>query len=112
MSLPCRAGESSPTCVIRNSALRSNSCSPTMSTISKASSEVDRQDYVEAKQPRTKCGGNSPSEDDEGFFGASPGSDLQKVGRLSMHVGDRLSLTLSTVRPLVITSHTHRQSLC
>ena len=55
-----------------------------MSTVSKASSEVDREDYLEAKEPGTKCGGDTFSEDDEGFSGAStPGSDLQKVGGLS-----------------------------
>lgn len=38
-------GETSPTCVIQNSALRSNSSSPTMSTISKASSDPGRKSH-------------------------------------------------------------------
>ncbi|XP_024366717.1 uncharacterized protein [Physcomitrium patens] len=73
------SGESSPTCVIKNSAMRSNSSSSTMSTISKASSEPGRG--REGRYRGTRRGGiSTPDYDDEASPRAFPASEPRKIG--------------------------------
>lgn len=76
------AAESSPTCVIGNSAIRSNSSSPTMSTTSKTSNEMmDRHSkYHEGRTRNKSTRTNCPPGGDEGVsFGTFLGSEIQKV---------------------------------
>lgn len=76
------AAESSPTCVIGNPAIRSNSSSPTMSTTSKTSNDMlDRHSkYHEGRTRNKSTRTNCPPGGDEGVsFGTFLGSEIQKV---------------------------------
>ena len=81
-------GENSPTCVIQNSAVRSNSSSPTMSTISKTSSDPGRKSHdlegrsCSAGTTMSARAASSPEYDEEYVHGVTHESELQKVAFL------------------------------
>ncbi|KAG0589835.1 hypothetical protein KC19_1G052200 [Ceratodon purpureus] len=80
------SGENSPTCVIQNSAVRSNSSSPTMSTISKTSSDPGRKSHdlegrsCSAGTTMSARAASSPEYDEEYVHGVTHESELQKIG--------------------------------
>lgn len=99
------AAESSPTCVIGNSAIRSNSSSPTMSTTSKTSNEMmDRHSkYHEGRTRNNNTRTNCPPGGDEGVsFGTFLGSEIQKVLMAALIS----SLRVSIFREVLVSSST------
>lgn len=102
------SGESSPTCVIQNSALRSNSSSPTMSTISKCSSDAGRsfQDNLAGvsfpgSKPLNVTTRSSPELDKEIISSGSksPRTELSKVGDVRERIKKLESINSTSGKP-------------